>query len=96
MDKIRAKLLAWQQEQRPAETLLSKIYDSPLVLPAVFLGAGIVLQYYFAMSLWFWIFGEGDGSPQGLTQCEYHGGVIAGALVLARHFVDHAACGASL
>jgi competence protein ComEC len=57
VDKIRAKLLAWQQEQRPAETLLSKIYDSPLVLSAIFLGAGIVLQYYFAMSLWFWIFG---------------------------------------
>ena len=57
MDKIRAKLLAWQQEQKPAETLLSKFYDSPLVLPAVFLGAGIVLQYYFGAGLWFWIIG---------------------------------------
>lgn len=41
----------------PAETLLSKIYDSPMVLPAIFLGAGVVLQYYFGASLWFLIFG---------------------------------------
>ena len=38
---------------------------------------------------------KGHGSPQGLTQRQDHGRVIAGPLVFARHFVDHAASGAS-
>ncbi len=54
MDQISLKLRDWQQQIQPWQTLLEKIYASPLVILSLFFAAGILIQAKLQLPLTFW------------------------------------------